>query len=74
MVQPAVFKPEPHWGTMACALTNKRILVAKGLIDIKNAKKKIRRENRKQFFNVNAFCFHYRLSFRNLCLLSQACP
>lgn len=49
MVQPAVFKPEPHWGTMACALTNKRILVAKGLIDIKNAKKKIRRENRKQF-------------------------
>lgn len=37
-----------HWRTKARALTNKRILSAKGLIDIKNAKTKIRRENGKQ--------------------------
>lgn len=48
MVQPAVFNPEPHWRAKARALTNKRILSAKGLIDIKNAKK-IRGKNRKQF-------------------------
>lgn len=48
MVQPAVFKPELHWRTKARVLINKRILSAKGLIDIKNPKTKIRRENGKQ--------------------------